>query len=126
MKLLLDEMLSARIAGGLRRRGHDVMAVVERPCLRGSPDPEIFEVAQREGRVVVTYNRDDFLALDRQFRQEGRDHHGLVVLNPRRFPQGAPTVGALVRSIDALLSAGPPYPSFVHWLRCRLARTAPL
>lgn len=57
MKLLLDEMLSARIAEGLRRRGHDVTAVDEQPDLRGLPDPSLFEVAQREARAIVTYNR---------------------------------------------------------------------
>lgn len=115
MRLLLDEMLPAAIAEQLRDSGHDVVAVNERPELRGLPDPELFERAQREGRAVVTYNRDDFLALDREYRRAGREHQGVVILNPRRFPQRAATIGALVTSLGALLETGPPYPSFVHW-----------
>lgn len=117
MKLLLDEMISAPIAEQLRSRGHDVAAVDERSELRGLSDRDVFEHAQRDGRTIVTYNRDDFLALDRQCRSEGRDHHGIVILNPRRFPQGTATIGALVTSLETLIVEGPPYRGFIHWLQ---------
>ncbi len=117
MRLLLDEMLSAVIAEQLRDRGHDVIAVDESPSLRGLPDPDLFDHAQPEGRALVTYNRDDFLALDRAYCDRGSEHNGIVILNPRRFPQGAGTIGALVAALVAFISSGPPYPSFVHWLR---------
>lgn len=117
MKLLLDEMLSARIAEQLRKRSHDAAAVEEIPTLRGLADPDLFDQAQREGRILVTYNREDFLALDRAYRDQGRGHHGLVILHPRRFPQGAATTGALIAALDAFISTKPPYPSFIHWLR---------
>ena len=45
MRLLLDEMLSARIAEQLRDRGHDVTAVDGSPHLRGLADPDLFEHA---------------------------------------------------------------------------------
>jgi hypothetical protein len=38
-------------------------------------------------------------------------------LGPRRFPQGQASVGSLVASLDALIAGGPPYESFIHWLR---------
>lgn len=117
MKLLLDEMLPAVLAEQLRGRSHDVLGVDERPDLRGIPDDELFAHAQDGRRTIVTYNRDDFLALDRQCRDAGRDHHGIVILNPRRFAQGNQTIGTLVGSLDAFLSADPPYASFVHWLQ---------
>jgi hypothetical protein len=117
VKLLLDEMLSARIAEQLRRRGGDVVAVDESYELRGLADPDLFDQAQRNGRTVVTYNREDFLALDRGYRSTGRDHHGIVVLHPRRFPQGAATIGALVAALETFAAAGPSYPSFIHWLQ---------
>lgn len=117
MKLLIDEMLSASVAEQLRQRGRDVVAVDEQHELRGLSDAELFERAQDGGRVVVTYNRDDFLALDRQYRHQGRGHHGVVILNPRRFPQGKGTIGTLVASLEHFLDAGSPYPSFVHWLQ---------
>lgn len=117
MRLLLDEMLSSAIAEQLRSRGFDVEAVEERSELRGSPDLDLLEHAQREEQAIVTYNRDDFLALDRRFRAEGRGHHGIVILSHRRFSQGEGTTGALLASLEAFVYRGPPYPDFVHWLQ---------
>ena len=117
MRLLLDEMLPPVIAQQLRNRGHDVLAVSEVVELRGLPDDDLFEHAQRDARAIVTYNRDDFLTLDHRYRQAGRDHHGIVILNPRRFAHGNQTIGALVTSLEAFLTAQSPYPGFVHWLR---------
>lgn len=117
MKLLIDEMLSASVAEQLRQRGCDVIAADERLELRGLSDPELFDRAQHDERAVVTYNRDDFLALDRQYRSHGRDHHGIVILHPRRFPQGKGSIGPLIGSLKDLIAAGKPYPSFVHWLQ---------
>lgn len=117
MKLLLDEMLPAAIAEQLRHRRHDVVAVAEHPELRGLPDPELFEHCGLELRAIVTYNRDDYLELDRQYRSQERNHNGVVILNPRRFPQGAATIGALIGSLETFLSHGPPYLGFIHWLQ---------
>lgn len=118
MRLLLDEMLSAVIAEQLRARGQDVVAVSERADLRGMPDRELFALVQEDRRAVVTYNRDDFLELDRQYRQAGQEHAGVVIVHPRHFPQRQPaSIGRLVTALEALLASGPPYPSFVHWLQ---------
>ncbi len=116
MKLLLDEMISAVIAAQLRARDHDVEAVSERPALRGMTDYDLFEYAQAAHRSLVSYNRDDFLELDRRWRSQGQTHDGVVILNPKRFPQGAASVGPLVTALDRLLADGSPYDSFVHWL----------
>lgn len=110
-------MISAVVAEQLRTHDVDAEAVVERRDLRGLPDEEIFDHAQASGRSLVTYNRDDFLELDRRFRSQGRTHNGIVILNPRRFPQGAVSIGALVTSLDRLIGADPDYESFVHWLQ---------
>jgi predicted nuclease of predicted toxin-antitoxin system len=117
VKLLLDEMLSAVIAERLRGRGHDVSAVQERSELRGLADPDLFEHAQHEQRAIVTYNRDDFLALAREYRAHGREHPGVIILNPRRFPQAAATTGPLITALGVLPNTGSPYPAFVHWLQ---------
>lgn len=121
MKLLLDEMISAVVAEQLRGRAHDIEAVTERRELRGLLDLDLFEYTQTAGRTIVTYNRDDFLELDRRYRSENRRHHGIVILNPRRFPQGPISIGPLVASLDRLIAAGPPYESFIDWLKliCR-------
>jgi hypothetical protein len=116
MKLLLDEMISAVVAEQLRARGHDVEAASERRELRGLIDEQLFAYAQEAARAVVTYNRDDFLELDRRYRGRDRSHAGLVILNPRRFPQGPGSIGPLVTSLEELITGGPPYESFIHWL----------
>ena len=110
-------MISAVVAEQLRVRGRDVEAVSERRELRGLSDEELFVYAQAAERAIVTYNRDDFLELDRRFRSEGRNHNGIVVLNPRRFPQEPVSAGPLVKSLDELIAGGRPYESFIHWLQ---------
>ena len=117
MRLLLDEMISAVVAEQLRVRDRDVEAVSERRELRGLADEDLFEYAQGAQRSVVTYNRDDFLELDRRYRGQDRRHSGIVILNPRRFPQGTASLGPLVTSLDRLMTEGPPYESFIHWLQ---------
>jgi hypothetical protein len=60
--LLLDEMTEASLADYCRKLGHDVERVVEVSELGpGSDDGEIVAYAEREGRILVTYD-DDFLA----------------------------------------------------------------
>ena len=115
MKLLLDEMISAVVAEELRAR--DVEAVSERRELRGPADRDLFEYARTSERSLVTYDRDDFLELDRRHRSENRRHCGIVILNPRRFPQGPVSIRPLVTSLDRLIAVGPPYESFIHWLQ---------
>jgi predicted nuclease of predicted toxin-antitoxin system len=117
VRLLLDEMLSAQIAEQIRVRGHDALAVDKTPELRGLPDQDLFAQAQEQERAIVTYNREDFLALDREYRSRQQEHRGIVILHPRRFPQGAASVGALVTALTSFMEAGPPYPSFIHWLQ---------
>ncbi len=117
MKLLLDEMVSAVVAEQLRDRRRDVEAVSERRELRGLGDADLFEYAQTVERSIVTYNRDDFLELDRRYRGQNRRHCGMVMLNPRRFQQGSASVGSLVTSLDRLMATGPLYESFIHWLQ---------
>ncbi len=117
MKLLLDEMISAVVAEQLRARDQDVEAIIERRELRGLTDRDLFEYAPGAERSLVTYNRDDFLELDRLYRGENRPHRGIVILNPRRFPQGPASIGPLVTSLERLIDAGAMYESFLHWLQ---------
>ncbi len=117
MKLLLDEMISGVVAEQLRGCHCNVEAVSERRELRGLTDRDLFEYAQRAERSLVTYNRDDFLELDRLYRGENRPHCGIVILNLRRFPQGPGSIGPLVTSLERLIDAGAPYESFIHWLQ---------
>jgi hypothetical protein len=103
LKLLLDEMYPASIAPGLRARGHDAVAVVERPELRSLADSEVFAAAQGEARAIVTENVRDYVAIANDHDARGDAHHGLVLVHPAKYPRGkARTIGAMVAALDAL------------------------
>ena len=115
MKLLLDEMISGKVAERLRDRGHDVTAVVSDEGLRGSSDPVVFAIAQEQGRAVVTYNRADFEPIAGAHGEVNRTHCGLVIVNGRRFPSDRFTL--LVNALDKLLHGPDLQPGFTTWLK---------
>lgn len=87
-RLLLDEHYSEGIAAALRGRGHDVIAVVSHPDLRGASDPEVFRWATDAGRRIVTENIKDFRPLLLQGVTSGTPTAQLLLASPRRFPRG--------------------------------------
>jgi predicted nuclease of predicted toxin-antitoxin system len=104
LKFLVDEMYPPTIAEQLRARGHDVAAVTERAELRALPDDSIFAAAQQEQRAVVTENIGDFSSLADAADQRGLPHHGLILVDPAKYPRGNPrTIGRLVTELDRLL-----------------------
>lgn len=117
MKLLLDEMWLPVIAAQLRRRGYDVVAVVERAELRSALDDVLFEVSQRESRIIVTDNGDDFCRIAADARGSGRGHIGLILTNDRRFSRHHPRIiGNMVTALSALLEDDPDLTNQEHWL----------
>ena len=115
MKLLLDEQISGKVADRLRAAGNDVIATTAAPSLRGLGDPDLFEVAQRQGRALVTYNRPDFEAVVREYAATDREHHGLVIIHPRRFPSWE--FGRLATALEGLLQGPGLGRSFLVWLQ---------
>ena len=115
MKLLLDEQISGKVAERLRGGGHDVVATAADPSLRGLKDPDLFDVAQRQERALVTYNRADFEAIVRDYAGRNREHHGLVIVHPRRFPSHE--FARLAKALAAFLDGSSPSGSFVIWLQ---------
>ena len=73
------------------------------------PDAEHLAAAAADGRVVVTYNRDDFLACTRDAFAAGWPHAGVVILT-RKLPRDPARVAhALVRWAErAAATYGPP------------------
>lgn len=114
MKLLLDEQISGKVAERLRDRGHDVTAATDDPSLRGLSDPDLFEVAQRQGRTLVTYNRVDFEPVVREYAETNRAHSGLVIVHPMRFPSWE--FARLDTAIEKLLEEPELGRSFLVWL----------
>lgn len=115
MKLLLDEQISDKVAERLRDRGHDVTAATEDPSLRGLSDPDLFEVAQQQGRALVTYNRVDFEPIIREYAATSREHHGLVIVHPTRFPSWE--FAQMATAMEGLLKGPNLGLSFVVWLQ---------
>jgi hypothetical protein len=119
LKLLLDEMYSSAISAQLRRRHHDAVAVTERPELVSLSDRELFARTAAERRALVTNNVVDFVPLVREALGNGEEHFGLIFTDDRRLPRTRRGVGAIVRSLDRLLTAHPGEGALrnqVHWL----------
>ena len=66
-------------------------------------------------RAVATYNCSDFEAIVREYAAVGREHHGLIIIHPTRFPSWEVT--RLVRALATLIDNFPIGGSFVTWLQ---------
>jgi predicted nuclease of predicted toxin-antitoxin system len=78
-RFLLDEDLNPTAAEVARGLGLDVVSVHEIDRL-GLSDEEHLRFAATEGRIFVTRNRDDFLALTTEFYRRGNPHHGVLIV----------------------------------------------
>jgi hypothetical protein len=106
LRLLLDEHFSPEIARQLRDRGHEVVAVAERPELRGRPDRVHFASMSHERRVIVTRHLGDFRPLLAGALRSGTQTYGLICV-PRRFASSLAEIGRLVHALEALLESHP-------------------
>ena len=104
MRLYLDEMISPRVAEGLRRRGYDVVAAAERETLGRSDARQLAEAIQ-ERRALVTFDIRDFSVLAKAAAVAGTEHWGIVFVSPARFSRSS--IGGLVSALDLLLSRNP-------------------
>jgi hypothetical protein len=99
--LYLDEMISPRVAEGLRRKGHDVATAAERGAL-GSTDARQLALAIEESRALVTFDLRDFSVLARAVAVAGTEHWGIILVPPARFSRSS--IGELVGALDRFLS----------------------
>jgi predicted nuclease of predicted toxin-antitoxin system len=103
LRLLLDEDMSYRVAEGLRRRQIDAVSVGEvGRASKGISDADQLAYAVEQERVLVTYNRADFQALDDQWRAMGRAHFGIIWCSERSIPRRS--IGDLVHALSAIAS----------------------
>ena len=107
MRLLLDEHYSLVIAEQLRSRGHDVVAVTERPELVGLKDVELFQLMPVERRAIVTENWGDFQHELRSAAAAGMTHYGALFTSRKQLPRGKRTIGLYVRVLDDFLARHP-------------------
>src|SRR5437016_14455296 len=74
MKLLVDECTGPAVAHWLEQQGHDVFSVYSQA--RGIDDDRVLEIAQAEGRILITNDR----GFGEKVFRERRPHHGVVFL----------------------------------------------
>ena len=99
--LLLDEMFSPAIAGGLAARGIDCRAVAADALLRALSDLEIFEAALLDNRVIVTNNVVDFESLRRARDAAGGAIPGLIYTSDLTFPRTRAYISRLTAALAA-------------------------
>lgn len=118
MKVLLDEMHSPAVAGTLREREIDAVAITELLEMRGLQDEDVLAWATSQGRAVVTENVADFTVIVGRWAQQRREHAGLILTNPRGFHRGSIAYpGDVADALALLAEAGwPTGPSEVRWL----------
>jgi hypothetical protein len=92
IRFYLDEHVAKAVAGGLRRRGVDVLTALEAGLL-SEPDEAHLNRAVQEQRVLFTQD-EDFL----RFHAVGRSHAGIV------FAAQHTPVGAIVRGLMLIYS----------------------
>ena len=73
----LDENVEVVVADLLKHAGVACTTARDAGMLHRS-DPDQLAHAAALGWVLVTYNRDDYLALDADYRADGRMHAGIV------------------------------------------------
>ena len=74
MKFLVDECTGPAVARWLEQQGHDVFSVYHQA--RGIDDDKVMEIAQIEGRILITNDR----GFGEKVFRERRPHHGVVFL----------------------------------------------
>jgi predicted nuclease of predicted toxin-antitoxin system len=102
LRLLVDEDTQAKwLVNLLRSAGHDVVTVPE-ANLAAELDPRVLEYAQREDRILLTRNCEDFRALHHAQAQ----HAGIVAIYQDRDPDKNMSYAAIVRALANLEASG--------------------
>ena len=84
MKILVDEMYPATVAGALVAAGIEATTVADLR-LAGASDPEVFGAAVAGGYSVLTGNVGDFAPLAAEHSTAGGHHHGVLIALSSRF-----------------------------------------
>lgn len=101
---LLDEDITQAVAVGLRARGVDALSVHEiGRGNQGISDSAQLDYAAEQSRVLVTFNRDDFQALDALWYADSRQHSGIVWCTDGIIRR--PGIGELIRALAGMSEA---------------------
>lgn len=78
--LLLDEDVRRILADILRQRTYDAVHVIE-VGRGGRSDLEQLEYAVSQRRAILSHNIRDYRLLHELYREQGKDHSGIIVSN---------------------------------------------
>jgi predicted nuclease of predicted toxin-antitoxin system len=109
VKLLLDEMISPKIARELRGRGDfDVQAIKgDRPDLEAVADREIIRRIAAEQRALVTNDVLDFQLIHNQMLAAGEEHYGLIFTSDSTMPRNKASIPLWVKALGKILKEHP-------------------
>lgn len=89
IRFLADEDLKAAIVQGLRSREPAIDILdVKTAGLRGTKDPALLELADRQGRILITYDRHTMTRHLRDRLHAGKSSPGVFVVPHRRSAIG--------------------------------------
>lgn len=94
MKLLANENLPAKSLRILRRKGFEVTSVAE--IHAGLKDDEVLKLAQKEGRILLTFDKD----FGELVYRRGGEARGIILL---RFAPRSPEY--IAEKVESLLKA---------------------
>ena len=100
-------MLSPAIARALRERGHDVLAVAERPGWAALSDPEVVALARTQHRAIVTTNLRDYRPLHAEAITPGGSGHFGMVFMPGSYRRTKADTGRIIAALEAKLTEYP-------------------
>ena len=98
MRFLFDHDVPDDLGFALEALGHHVLKLREAQSTT-VPDEEVLRLAAEQDRVLITCNRDDFLAAAKQV-----PHHGIIILVRRK--SRALERAAVVRLLDSAGESG--------------------
>ena len=104
MKILVDEMYPATVAGALHAAGIEAATVADLR-LGGASDPEVFSAAVAGGYTVLTENVGDYAKIAAEHSTTGGHHHGVLIALSSRFSRHPAGIGPLVAAIQAVADA---------------------
>jgi predicted nuclease of predicted toxin-antitoxin system len=101
VKILVDEMYPATVAGALHAAGIEATTVADLR-LGGASDPEVFGAAIAGGYTVLSENVGDFARIAADHSTAGGHHHGVLIALSNRFSRRPAGICPLLAAIQAV------------------------
>jgi predicted nuclease of predicted toxin-antitoxin system len=119
VRLLLDEMISPKIARELRSRGDfDVQAIKgDRPDLEAVADREIVRRIATEQRTLVTNDILDFQLIHNQMLAAGEEHYGLIFTSDSTMPRNKASIPLWMKSLAKVMAENPGHDALKNRVR---------